>query len=215
MFSGCGAGNFACRRLSGGALVAAMLRGGAGGSPALARVPRKRNAASSGWRRAAACPSSEYVTELLKSCISLHAVEKLFVHNLPVGDFVNSNFFHFEPFALWLKRDVQLENHREMRTRDNRTFDSGRVNFVVSGPPFALSLHGRKPLRLTRPSRRRPSFHADDVGRVEGLRGLTELALRAQFDELVCNFVGSHDRSPIQIFRWVFPTIAQRERRQH
>jgi len=36
-FSECGAGIFACRRLSGGALVAAMLLGGAGGFACLAR----------------------------------------------------------------------------------------------------------------------------------------------------------------------------------
>jgi hypothetical protein len=38
------------------ALVAAMLLGGAGGSPALASIPRKRNAASFGWQRAAKPP---------------------------------------------------------------------------------------------------------------------------------------------------------------
>src|SRR5438105_1527030 len=82
----------------------------------------------------------------------LHAVEELFVHDLAASDSVDSDLFHREPSALWLKGDVQFENHRKMRTGDERTFDSGRVDFVVGGPPFALGFDGLKALSFARSS---------------------------------------------------------------
>src|SRR4029077_12466749 len=51
MSSGCGAGQFCLPPPFSGALVAAMLIGGAGGSPALARIPAQPDAASFGSER--------------------------------------------------------------------------------------------------------------------------------------------------------------------
>ena len=79
-----------------------------------------------------------------------------------------------------------------MGTRNQRTLDCGRMDLVVGGPPFALRLYSRDALRLARHSGRSAGFHADDIGRVEGLRGLLKLAFGAEFNERVRNFPGSH-----------------------
>src|SRR5258707_6700087 len=104
----------------------------------------------------------------LPACLplSLHVVEEFFAHDLAVVDFVDSNLFHGEPPLFGLKGDVQLERYREVRARDEWTFNFAGVDFVISGPPFALGHHSSKALRLARPSGRRAGFHADDIGRV-------------------------------------------------
>src|SRR6266404_701652 len=66
----------------------------------------------------------------------LHVVEELFVHDLPVHDLVNGDLLHREPSAFGLKSNVQFESHREVRPRNQRTFDGDRVDFVISRPPF-------------------------------------------------------------------------------
>ncbi len=78
-------------------------------------------------------------------CLCLHVVEEFFVDDLAVGDLIDGDLFHCEPFASRLERRVHLESHREMRTRHERTFDTYRVDVVVSGPPLALGHYGGRP----------------------------------------------------------------------
>jgi hypothetical protein len=118
----------------------------------------------------------------------LHVVEEFFVHDLAIGDFVDGNFFHLEPSTLWLKSDIHLKRHREARATDERPFDECGVYFVVRVPPFAFGFHCRETFRFPRLSGRRASFQADDIGRVK-LHRLVKLALGAELDQLVCNFV--------------------------
>src|ERR1700722_4759109 len=123
------------------------------------------------WKR----DSSSRVSHL----VPLRVVEKLFVYDLAVGDFVNGYLFHLHPLVLRFKREIHLENNREMRARDQRAFDNRRVHFVICVPPFAFSEDGGHPLRLTRAAWRSTSLHADDFRRIEGFYGLEEIALRA------------------------------------
>ena len=88
---------------------------------------------------------------------NLHAVKELFVNDFSVDDFIDSDLFHREALGLRLKRHVQLISDCEVRTRYERTLNFQRVDLMVSGPPFAFSLDGRKALRLAGPSWRAPA----------------------------------------------------------
>src|SRR5690348_16725342 len=113
--------------------------------------------------------SSEY-------SLNLHVVEELFVHDLAVGDLVDTHFFHGEPLGLRFKRDVELERNGEMRAGDERALDLRGVNLVIRHPPFAFRLDRLNTFRFARLSGRSSGFDADDVRGVKGFYGLLELA---------------------------------------
>ena len=56
---------------------------------------------------------------------NLHVVEELFVNDLAIGDFVDTDLFQLEAPALRLERDVHFESNGEMRAGDEGAFDSG------------------------------------------------------------------------------------------